>query len=103
MNRSVNSKEFLMGLIKNCEFYDLSEKQSLELIKGKLIKPLSRSTYYNYKKILYQDEKFQSLKKSIYNSKLMKCFLLYLDEPDEPDGFNIHKHISEQFPEKKSI
>ena len=102
MIHSIQSKDFLT-LIKNYEYYDLTEKQSLELINSKLSKPIPILTYYNHKKKLYEDKKFQSLKKSIYKSKLLKCLLLYLDVQDDPDGFNIHKHISEQFPEKKDI
>lgn len=92
-----------MNLKLYAVFHDLSGKRCLELINGKLSRPIGRSTYYNHKKKLYEDEKYQSLKKSIYKSKLLKCFLLYLDGSDEPDGFDILKHISEQFPEKKSI
>ncbi len=33
----------------------------------------------------------------------MKSLLLYLDEPDEPDGHNTHKLILEKFPEKRDI
>ncbi|WP_458720801.1 hypothetical protein [Candidatus Nitrosocosmicus sp. R] len=93
----------ILHLTRRCECHSLTERQSLYLLNTILSTPISRSTYYNYKKKLYQDEKFQSLKKSIYNSKTLKCFLLYLDERLEPDGFNIHKHISEQFPDQDSI
>ena len=33
----------------------------------------------------------------------MKCLLLYLDVTDEPDGFNQHESISNQFPDRDSI
>jgi hypothetical protein len=52
---------------------------------------------------LYQDEKFQSLKQSIYKSRLLKLILLYVDEPDESDSFNINKQISERFPNVDNI
>lgn len=100
---SKNAENFLLYLIKNCEYHNLSEKQSLEIINNLLVKNISRSTYYRYKKNLYEDEKFQSLKKSIYKSKLLKCLLLYLDETNEPDGFSANKLISEQFPDRESI
>jgi hypothetical protein len=87
----------------NCEYYDLSEKQSLDISNRKLSKPISRSSYYNYKKKLYHHEKFQSLKQSIYKSKLLKPILLYMDEPDESDSFNINKQISERFPNVDNI
>ena len=98
-----DSKDFLIGLVKNCEYYDLTEIQSLDLVNSKLSKPISISTYYNHKKKLYQDKKFQSLKKSVYKSKLLRCLKLYLDGQPEPDGHNIQKHISEKFPKKKNI
>ncbi len=66
---SENYSGFLIELIKNCEYYDLTEKQLMKLVNSNLFKPLSRSIYYNHKKKLYEDEKFQSLKKSIYKSK----------------------------------
>lgn len=100
---SNNSKNSLLYLIKNCEYHDLSEKQSLDTINSKLPKPISRSTYYNYKKNLYQDEMFQSLKRSIYKSKLLKYLLLYFDKNDEPRDMNIRSIILEKFPEKKDI
>lgn len=103
MVNSNNSENSLLYLIKKCEYYNLSEKQSLELINGKLSKLISRSTYYNYKKDLYQDEKFQSLKKSVYKSKLLKCFLLYSDERVEPDGYDIHNLILENFPNREDV
>lgn len=103
MTRSKRPEDFLLYLIKECEYHNLSEKQSLQIINNSLINNISRSTYYNYKKILFEDEKFQSLKKSIYKSKLLECFLLYLDETEDPDGFNMHKDISEQFPDRDSI
>jgi len=98
-----DQQAFLISLIKSCEYYNLSETESLGVINHILVKHISRSTYYNYKKKLYDDEKFQSLKKSIYKSKLSKCSLLYLDETDEPDGFDMQENIIEQFPDRHSI
>jgi hypothetical protein len=94
----------LINLIKYCEYYGLTEKQSLDLINSKLFKPLSRSTYYNHKKKLYQDEKFQSLKKSIYKSKMLKSLLLYIDDENtNEDDSKISKYISDKFPDNKSV
>lgn len=103
MQKLKKQSDFLMNLIKKCEYHNLTEKQSLELINEKLSKPISRSTYYNYKKKLYSDKKFQSLKQSIYNSKLLKCILLYLDEADNPSDINIRNIILEKYPDKKDI
>ena len=83
-----------MNLKLYAVFHDLSGKRSLELINRKLSRPIGRSTYYNHKKKLYEDEKYQSLKKSIYKSKLLKCFLLYLDGSDEPDGGAVNLRIN---------
>lgn len=100
---SNNSKNSLLYLIKNCEYHNLSEKQSLELVNTKLTKPISRSTYYKYKKKLFEDRKFQSLKKSIYKSKILKSLLLYLGDRQEHDGYNIQNLVLEKFPEKKDV
>lgn len=35
---------------------------------------------------------------------MLKCFLLYLnDDTNNSDGYNIHKLISEQFPQKQDV
>jgi hypothetical protein len=101
----MGSIDRLLTIIKSCEYYDLSEKQSLELINSKLSQSISRSTYYNYKKKLYHDEKFQSLKKSIYKSKMLKSLMLYMDDEDDnkSESDKIDELISKQFPEKRNI
>lgn len=98
-----NSKDFLIGLVKSCEYYDLTEIQSLDLVNSKLSKPISRSTYYNHKKKLYQDEKFQSLRNSVYNSKMLRFLKLYLDGQPEPGGHNMQKLILEKFPNRENV
>lgn len=103
MQKLNEQSDFLLNLIRNCEYYDLSEKQSIDLINNIFSKPISRSTYYNYKRKLYQDEKYQALKKSFYNSKMLKSLMLYLDDKEEPDNCDIQKLIIEKFPEKKDI
>lgn len=103
MNNSRNRNHLMLHLIRTCICYDLSEKQSLRLISHVLSKNISTSGYYKYKKKLYEDEKFQSLKKSIYNSKLLKCLLLYLEDLEEPHGSNPENFVFEQFPFKKNI
>lgn len=104
MKKLNESGDFLLNLIRSCEYYDLSEKQSLELINKKFSKPIARSTYYNYKKRLYQDEKFQTLKKSNYKSKMLKSLMLYIDDDiDNPNGYDFNKLISKQFPDKQNI
>jgi len=73
----------LSNIISKCEYYNLSEEQTLDVIEKLLHKNIYRSTYYNHKKKLYEDEIFQTLKKSIYKSKLLKYLLLYLDDKME--------------------
>ena len=51
-NFDSSDKKFVLHLIKSCENYDLSEKESLETINKILDKDISRRTYYNYKKKL---------------------------------------------------
>ncbi|MDN5868817.1 MAG: hypothetical protein L0H55_15640 [Candidatus Nitrosocosmicus sp.] len=58
MTLTSDQVEMLVTLMKNCEYYDLTETQSLDLIKSKLSIPIPRSTYYNYKNKLYQDKNF---------------------------------------------
>ncbi len=40
----------MLSLIKNCEYYNLNEKQFLESINKILSKGISRKAYCNYKK-----------------------------------------------------
>jgi hypothetical protein len=91
----------MLQIIKYCQFTELSENQSIEVINKILLKRISRSTYYYYKKKLYEENKFPAEKRSIYKSKELRCLLLYIDEINDPDGYEISKLISEQFPDKQ--
>ena len=53
--KSFKEKEIpILYLIKSCENYDLDERESIESINRVLgDKSISRRTYYNYKKKLY--------------------------------------------------
>lgn len=104
MSRCVNSKDSLSRLIKYCVYYDLSEIRSLDFINHKLSTPISRSTYYNHKRCLFQDEKFQSLKKSIFKSKMLKSLMLYMDDDaDDSNCYELNTLISKQFPKKQDV
>ncbi len=61
----------ILHLIKSCENYALTEKESLETINKILDKAVSRRTYYNYKKKLYDKEIIQGLKGSIYDTQAL--------------------------------
>jgi hypothetical protein len=52
---SPEQKQFLLYLITNCEIYQLNEKEALEYIKNKFLKPISRRSYYNYKSKMYKE------------------------------------------------
>jgi len=52
---SDKEKQILLYIITNCEIYQLNEKEALEYIKNKFLKPISRKTYYNYKSQIYKD------------------------------------------------
>lgn len=73
-------KQLILQLIKNCEYYHLDEKRSMECINNILLnKPISRRTYYNYKSELYSDEIYEKLDKRSHYYKL-KSDLLQLDK-----------------------
>jgi hypothetical protein len=50
---SAEDKLILTFLITNSEIYRLNEKEALKYIQFYIPKPISRRTYYNYKKMIY--------------------------------------------------
>ena len=48
-------KQILKYLVTNCEIYSLNEAESLQYIKDHFVRPISRRTYYAYKKELYKE------------------------------------------------
>ena len=52
---SVEERLVLTFLITNSEIYRLNEKEALEYIQFNFPKPISRRTYYNYKKMIYSN------------------------------------------------
>ena len=48
-------KQILKYLVANCEIYYLNESESLKYINDHFTRPVSRRTYYTYKKTLYKE------------------------------------------------
>ena len=51
---SLKEKLVLTFLVTNCEIYRLNEDEALEYIYFNLLQPISRRTYYNYKRKIYR-------------------------------------------------
>jgi hypothetical protein len=51
---SYKEKLVLTFLIVNCEIYRLNKDEALEYIHFNLLQPISRRTYYNYKRMVYR-------------------------------------------------
>lgn len=92
----------ILHLTRRCECHSLTETIII-FTKYDIIYSDNPIDLLQLQEEIIPRRKISIIKKSIYNSKTLKCFLLYLDERLEPDGFNIHKHISEQFPDQDSI
>lgn len=58
---SPQRKQLMVQLIITCELHDSTEKESLSFIKRKLGTSISRRTYYEFKRALYE---LQILKKT---------------------------------------
>jgi hypothetical protein len=94
----------ILYLIKSCENYDLNERESIESINKILRdKSISRRTYYNYKKKLYDNQTFGLLKNSCYNTIGVKLFILDGILDDWEQTKKADKLIGEQFPKRKQI
>ncbi|MDN5847816.1 MAG: hypothetical protein L0H53_16245 [Candidatus Nitrosocosmicus sp.] len=66
-------------------------------------KDISRRTYYNYKKKLYDKDILKQLKNSMYDSQMMKCLLLDLEDTNKDESERADKLVAEQLPERKDI
>ena len=98
---SDKEQQFILQLIKSCEYHGLSEKQSIESINNILNKNISRRTYYSYKSKLYEDDIFNKLKGSIYSSPLDRISVLLLnDETTFEVKAKVNKVVADQFPNK---
>ncbi|MBA3977733.1 MAG: hypothetical protein H0X50_06030 [Nitrosopumilus sp.] len=102
-NPSVKEQQFLLHLIKGCENFGLTEKESVDAINNILNKNISRRTYYNHKKRLYGKEIFTKLKGTLYDTKEMRCLLLEMEEANRFESLRANKLIAEQFPNRKDI
>ncbi len=98
-----NNNQFLLNLIKSCEKFNLTEKESLITISKVLGKDISRRTYYNYKKKLYGKETLQRPKDSFYDIPAMRCLLLDCEWPDSIGNPKTNIQITEQFPNRKDV
>jgi hypothetical protein len=98
-----NNQQLILHLIKSCENYNLTEKESIETINKILDKDISRRTYYNYKKKLYDKEIIHQLKGSIYDNHMMRCFLLNLEETDQKMSLKADFLVYQQLPDRKDI
>ncbi len=97
----LEEQQLLLQLIKSCEYYHLSEKQSIECINKILNRNISRRTYYIYKHKLFTNDVFSRLKESIYSSHLDRISLLLLnDDADFEVRAKVNKLIADQFPDK---
>jgi hypothetical protein len=108
MNNSTNkynnrNSNLVFHLIKSCENYDLSEKESIETINKILGKSISRRTYYNYKKKLYDKEIFHQLKDSIYDNHMARCLLLNSEETDWKKSLKADFLVYQQLPDREDI
>jgi hypothetical protein len=94
----------ILYLIKSCENYGLNEKESIESI-NKILgdKKISRRTYYNYKKKLYDSQTFGLLKNSCYNTIGVKLFILDDILSDVEQTKKADKLIGQQFPKRKQV
>lgn len=90
-------------MIKSCKNYNLSDKESLETINKILDKEISRRTYYNYKKKLYDKVIINQLKGSIYDHHMMRYLLLNLEETDWKDSAKADFLVTRQLPDRKDI
>ncbi|HET6590715.1 MAG TPA: hypothetical protein VFG45_11190 [Candidatus Nitrosocosmicus sp.] len=98
-------EDLITYLIKSCEMFNLTEKESLLAINNILGNDkISRRTYYYYKKKkVYKNDIFESLKESCYDTLDVK--LLILD--NELDNFNLSKKadelVGDQFPGRMHV
>ncbi len=94
----------ILYLIKSCENYDLDERESIRSVNKVLgDKSISRRTYYNYKKKLYDNRIFDLLKISCYNTNGVKLFILDSILNDSEQTNKADKLIGEQFPKRKQV
>jgi len=109
---SLKEKLVLTFLVTNCEIYRLNEDEALEYIYFNLLQPISRRTYYNYKRKIYriclsvyednnekEDKDFQFLKlpkiTDFINYDQLRFLLLDVKEDLIIDGLKMDIRLSE--------
>ncbi len=96
---SDKEQQFLLQLLKSCEYYHLNEKQAVECINKILHRNISRRTYYLYRRKLHSHDVLNRLKESIYNSPLDRSAMLLLsDDADLEVRAKSNKLVADQFP-----
>ncbi|MGD1838325.1 MAG: hypothetical protein ACPKPY_09765 [Nitrososphaeraceae archaeon] len=71
---SYKEQQILKYIIINCEIYHFNEDESLQYLENHFTRPISRRTYYKYKKQIYKKHEenspyFGLLKLSCFNNK----------------------------------
>jgi hypothetical protein len=95
-------KLIITFLVCNCEIYKLNEKEALQYIDFHFLQPVSKRTYYNYKRIIYRiclsscgfynkDKDFEFLKLSSYfvNKEQLRMLLFDIKESLIMNGMKI--------------
>ncbi len=101
-NLSEKEQQLLLQLLKSCEYYHLSENQSMDCLNNILNRNISRRTYYNYKRKLYSLGVLSRLKESIYSSPLDRLSILLLTDDTDPEVIaKMNELIADQFPDKE--
>ena len=100
---NIRNSTLITHLIKSCENYDLSEKESLKTINKVLNKDISRRTYYNHKKRLYDKEMIQKVKGSIYDTQALRCLILNVEDTNREKSLEADKLIAKQLPGRADI
>ncbi len=97
------NSDLVLHLIKSCENFDLTEKESIETINKILDKEISRRTYYIYKKKLYDKEMIQKIKGSIYDTQAIRCLIFDLEDADIEKSVEADKLVAEQLSDRPDI
>jgi hypothetical protein len=74
---SAEEKLILTFLITNSEIYRLNEKEALKYIRFYIPKPISRRTFYNYKKMIYNKYSSSSAEYEDDNNKDLRFSKLF--------------------------
>lgn len=93
----------ILHLIKSCEKYSLTEKESIETINDTLDKKISRRTYYNYKKKLYDKDIIKKIMGSIYDTQALRCLIFDLEDEDKDKSLEADILIGDQLPNKEDV